>query len=372
MILCSNPKFQYEAKKEAIDQAISGVLESGQYVFGQQVADFEAEFAQFLSAREAVGVANGTDALYLALRACDIGPGDEVITVSHTAVATISAIEMTGAIPVLVDIDPHFFHIDPAKIDQAVTKKTKAIIAVHLYGQPVDIDSILQITQKHQLRLIEDCAQSCGAKYEEKYTGTFGDAAAFSFYPTKNLGAIGDGGAVVTNDKTIAKKVRLLREYGWDEQRQCQVKGINSRLDEIQAAVLRVKLKDLENDNQRRQEVAKKYQSMLQETFLELPAKRKGCTHVYHLYVVRNQMRDGLRKDLAGKDIYAGIHYPVPVHLQPAYKDNIKVSGSLEETVKAANEVLSLPMYPELKDEEIHLIIKQLKQIMEMSLYSSK
>jgi len=256
MILCANPGAQYQAHKAEIDAAVARVLAGGWYILGEETRAFEAEFAAYIGVREAVGVGSGTDALQIALAACEIGAGDEVITVSHTAVATISAIEMAGATPVLVDIEPDFFTIDPAQIEAAITPRTKAIIPVHIYGQPANLDAVLEIASRHKLRVIEDCAQAHGAAFRGTRVGAHGDIACFSFYPTKNLGAIGDGGMVVTNDVALAERARLLREYGWAERYVSHISGRNSRLDELQAAILRVKLRRLDDDNQMRAQIA--------------------------------------------------------------------------------------------------------------------
>jgi dTDP-4-amino-4,6-dideoxygalactose transaminase len=274
-IFCSNPQAQYTAQKSAIDQAIGRVLESGRYILGEQVELFEKEFADYLKVKHAFGVASGTDALYLALVAGGVGRGDEVITVSHTAVATIAAIELCGAKPVLVDIEPDFYTLNPTQLKKAITKKTKAIIPVHLYGHPADMKSILAIAQKHNLLVIEDCAQAHGAIYYDQRVGSMGDIACFSFYPTKNLGALGDGGLVATNNQKLAKKLKLLRQYGWAKRYVSHIPGQNSRLDELQAAILRVKLKKLDKDNQQRIELASIYTAHLLKTNLILPKINK-------------------------------------------------------------------------------------------------
>src|SRR6266566_5419658 len=313
MILCCNPQAQYLAHKSEIDAAVARVLQKGRYILGEEVRAFETEFASYIGATHAIGVASGTEALHLALVACGIGRGDEVITVSHTAVATVSAIEMAGATPVLVDIEPDFFTLDPRKLNAALTSRTKAIIPVHLYGQPVDIESVMEFAQQHGLRVVEDCAQAHGAKYGGQRIGSFGDVACFSFYPTKNLGAIGDGGMVVTSDPELAERAQLLREYGWSNRYVSQITGWNSRLDELQAAILRVKL----------------------------PAFLKS------------------------RDIGALIHYPVPVHLQPAYCDRMSRNNDLRETERAAREVLSLPIYPELSEAELLKVIGEIQTFQE-------
>ncbi|MBW8001957.1 MAG: DegT/DnrJ/EryC1/StrS family aminotransferase [Planctomycetes bacterium] len=360
MILCSDPKAQYLAYKSEIDQAIAGVLDSGWYILGQQVQTFEKTFADYVGVSFGIGVGSGTDAIHLALRACGVGVGDEVITVSHTAVATVAAIELSGATAVLVDIEPDFFTIDPEKLKSAVTKKTKAVIPVHLYGQAADMTAIIEIVQKHNLYLIEDCAQAHGAKYNNKRLGSFGHLSCFSFYPTKNLGALGDGGMVVTDDEKLAKKVRLLREYGWEQRFESSCAGLNTRLDEIQAAILNVKLKHLDDDNAKRKTIARIYDEQMGDTSLALPKKRENCDHVYHLYVARCPKRDELLEFLKENGIGAGIHYPKPVHLQSAYS-NLKNSSDLSETEKICNEIISLPIYPQLVEADAKMIADTVK-----------
>lgn len=354
MILCGNPRAQYGSHREAIDSAIGRVLESGRYILGEEVSAFEREFADYVGVGFALGVGSGTEALHLALAACGVGVGDEVITVAHTAVATVAAIELCGATPVFVDIEPGYFTLDPDQFEDAITSRTKAVIPVHLYGQPADLTAIISIARQHGLKVIEDCAQAHGAVYRDRRVGSWGDIACFSFYPTKNLGAIGDGGAVVTNDPSLAEKVRCLREYGWNSERYVSgVAGWNSRLDELQAAILRVKLQFLDKDNERRRGLAALYDELLRDSDLRLPQRRADATHVFHLYVVRSGERDELLMRLRGEGIGASIHYPVPVHLQPAYAARFERTGSLPNTESVVREILSLPIYPELTDAEI-------------------
>jgi dTDP-4-amino-4,6-dideoxygalactose transaminase len=344
---------------------VAEVLDSGWYILGRQAEAFEAEFAAFCGAAGCVGVNSGTDALLLALRACGIGAGDEVITVAHTAVATVAAIRLAGATPVLVDIDPLTYTMDPAAAEAAVTAATRAIIPVHLYGQAADLRSIREITRRHGIRLIEDCAQAHGATLDGRPLGSFGDLAAFSFYPTKNLGALGDGGAVVGQDAGLVERVRLLREYGWTPSARyvSQVEGFNSRLDELQAAVLRVKLRHLPAQNARRRELAALYGELLPPEIVR-PQVRAGGTHVFHLYVVRAaggaERRDALRQRLAERGVGTGIHYPVPVHLQPAYGQGEVRAGDLRQTEEAAGEILSLPMYPSLAPQAVARVAEAL------------
>ena len=365
-ILQSSPLAGYLDSKVDIDAAITETLNSGWFILGQQTRSFEKEFADFIGTTDCVGVGNGTDALEIALRACDIGPADAVLTVSHTAVATVAAIELTGAMPVLVDIDPVTFTMDPECLGRTIADyheagrdrpRLRAIIPVNLYGHPAALPSILTIAKQHGLRVIEDCAQSHGATVDGRTAGTWGDLAAFSFYPTKNLGALGDGGAVVTSDATLAAKLRLVREYGWRERYVSAVPGMNSRLDELQAAILRVKLRRLTADNDRRRALARQYDAQLADAPLGLPQTREGVAHVFHQYVIRTPRRDALKEFLHRRGIGSLIHYPVPVHLQPAYRGRLFSSvRGLQETERAAREVLSLPMYPQLSDGQIHQV----------------
>ncbi len=357
MIPCSNPHAQYLAHREAIEQAAARVLESGRYILGSEVSDFEAEFAAYLGASHAIAVASGTDAIQVALRAAGIGAGDEVIAPSHTAVATISAIELAGASPVFADIDPKYFTLDPQAVERAIGPRTRAIVVVHIYGQAADLSALLSIAERRGLVVIEDCAQCHGATWQDKRLGSVGRFGCFSFYPTKNLGAIGDGGLVATSDAKLAARCRELREYGWNERRESTVPGLNSRLDELQAAILRVKLAHLDRDNGLRNAVATRYDAALARSSFVPPARRPGTSHVFHQYVVRSTERDAMLSALSKRGVAAGIHYPVPVHLQKAYVGRIRGSEALPETERAAREVLSLPMYPELDDESVRTVI---------------
>jgi dTDP-4-amino-4,6-dideoxygalactose transaminase len=360
----TDPKANYLAHKEAIEGAISRVLESGRYILGREVASFEKEFAAYLGVPHAIGVASGTDALHLALRACGAGPGDSVITVSHTAVASAAAIDLCGATPVFVDITPDSFTMDPDCLEDAIRgfkgNRLKAVVPVHLYGHPADMSAILEIADRHDLRVVEDCAQSHGAVFRNKKTGTVGHLAAFSFYPTKNLGALGDGGMVVTGDPELAKKVRLLREYGWEERYVSKIPGLNSRLDEIQAAILRVKLPHLDEENKSRRKIAGIYHSLLEACGLILPKVNPAADHVYHQYVIRAENRDSLRSYLRERGIGTLVHYPVPVHLQPAYAGRLFEKTSLLRTEEAAKQILSLPMYPELTTDRVQDVAREI------------
>jgi len=360
-ILWANPIENYLAHRMEIDASIARVLQSGTYILGPETQGFEEEFARYLEVPHAIGVGSGTEALHLALKACNIGPGDEVITVGHTATATVAAIELCGADPVLVDIDPDTYTLDPSKIKDAVTRKTKAIVPVHLYGQPADVASILAVAQENNLMVIEDCAQAHGAVYHSRKVGSWGDLAAFSFYPTKNLGALGDGGMVVTRNGPLAKKVRLLREYGWEKRFFSVTPGWNSRLDEIQAGVLRVKLKYLDWDNRKRRALAAAYHQGLATCPVDLPRERSGSYHVYHLFVIRTSNRDSLSRFLDQRGIGTAVHYPVPLHLQPAYRGRVKISGPMTVTEEVFSKILSLPLYPELDFSRLNRVVEGIR-----------
>ncbi|MEW6740158.1 MAG: DegT/DnrJ/EryC1/StrS family aminotransferase [Nitrospirota bacterium] len=368
MLLCANPLLQYTSHKEEIDAAISKVLDKGWYVLGEEVETFEKEFADYIGVNYGIGVGSGTEAIHLALKACGIEHGDEVITVSHTAVATVAAIELAGGTPAFVDIEPEYYTIDVMKLESAINKKTKAIIPVHLYGQPADIDAIIEVARKHNLKVIEDCAQAHGAMYKGKRVGSFGDMACFSFYPTKNLGAMGDGGMVVTNSSKLSEKARLLREYGWAQRYVSHVTGWNSRLDEIQAAVLRIKLRYLDSDNAKRSRLASIYSRELSSVEnITLPCERQDSTHVFHLYVIRSEQRDKLQSFLKSRGVGALVHYPVPVHLQPAYEHRLYADIPLVETERSAREVLSLPMYPELSEEDVRVVVECIREFSKLN-----
>lgn len=364
MIPCANPAAQYQTSKAEIDRAIAKVCDGGWYVLGEEVRAFEGEFAKYCGATHGVGVGNGTDAIHLALRALGVGPGDEVVTVAHTAVATVAAIEMTGASPVFVDIDPVTYTLDPSKLEAALSPRTKAIVAVHLYGHPADMDGISAVANAKGIPVVEDCAQAHGAELGGRRVGSMGRLACFSFYPTKNLGAIGDGGMVVTGDAALAARLRELREYGWRERYVSATTGVNTRLDELQAAVLRVKLRRLEADTELRRAHAARYREGLGGTSLALPVERPGAHHVYHLYVVRSAGRDELQRRAKEKGVGTLVHYPVPIHLQPAYAGRVRGSDKLPETERAAKDVLSLPMYPELQPLEVSTVIDVLGAIL--------
>lgn len=349
-------KAAYRRLQPEIDAAVARTLAGGWYILGKEVSDFESEFAAYLGVAHVVGVASGTDAVMLALWACGIGPGDEVITVSHTAVATVAAIELCGATPRLADIDPATFTLSPDALAAAITPGTRAVIPVHLYGRPADMGAILTIARDHDLLVIEDCAQAHGARYRGQMVGTMGDAAAFSFYPTKNLGALGDGGAVATSRPDVAERLRLLRQYGWRERYISDLPGTNSRLDELQAAILRVRLQHLDEENGARRRLAAIYDNALDGSRAIVAETHSGDLDVYHLYVIRAERRDALQSYLRERGIGTAIHYPVPVHLQPAYARLGYGPGSLPATEEAAQSILSLPMYPDLPEESARAV----------------
>jgi dTDP-4-amino-4,6-dideoxygalactose transaminase len=356
----------FEEHRHEVMTALARVLDSGWYILGGEVKAFEQEFARQFDFGAAVGVANGTDAIALALRSLGVGRGDRVATVSHTAVATVAGIEMAGASPVFVDITSDTYTMDPEALVRTLETlgPVKAVVVVHLYGHPADVPAILRIADRFDLRVIEDCAQSHGAKLYQRFVGSLADAATFSFYPTKNLGAVGDGGMVVANDLERIKRVRMLREYGWERRYVSDLPGMNSRLDEIQAAILRVRLPYLDAGNQRRAAIAAAYDAGLADTGLVLPIKRAGATHVYHQYVVRHPGRDQLQARLKQKGIGTNIHYPVPVHRQPAYAGRFDIDpGGLDKTDAVASQILSLPMYPELSDAKVATVVDAVRRL---------
>lgn len=339
---------QYSAIAEEIREATSRVLCETDFILGKDVAGFEQEFAAFCEADHAVGVDSGTSALELALRACGIGPGDRVITAANTFIATALAVSHVGAVPVLVDVDPDTYTIDVSRLEDAIDSRTKAIIPVHLYGQPADMDPILRISEQHGLRVVEDACQAHGARYKGRRVGSFGHAAAFSFYPGKNLGAYGDGGMVVTNDPELAKQVQLLRNYGQQEKYHHLIRGFNRRLDSLQAAILRVKLKYLESWSGARRERAGLYSRLLADSGVVVPAESSYSESVWHLYVIRAANREALMSHLGERGVATGIHYPIPIHLQPAFHDLGCRNGDFPVTESHAEQILSLPMYAEL------------------------
>ena len=349
-------KAQHRSIKAEVDAAVGRVLESGRYILGPEVQAFEREFGDYCETRHAVGVNSGTSALHLALLAAGIGPGDEVIAPAFTFVATVAAIEYTGARAILVDVDPLTLTMDPGRIEAAITPKSSAIIPVHLYGQPADMDPIASIARAHGLVVVEDAAQAHGADYRRRRVGSIGDMACFSFYPGKNLGAAGDGGAVTTSNDEYAQAVRVLRDWGAPEKYLHVVKGFNFRLDEIQAAILRVKLRRLEAWTELRRQHARNYSTLLASAAVARPVAARDVRHVYHIYAVRTHARDRVRSELHAAGVQAAIHYPIPVHLQPAYANLGYNRGDFPVAECAADEVLSLPMYPELTSRQIERV----------------
>jgi dTDP-4-amino-4,6-dideoxygalactose transaminase len=357
MIPIVDLKAQYESIKDEINEAIQGVLESGHFILGPNVEELEREVAEYCHCRYGVGVASGTDALRLSLHALDIGPGDEVITTPFTFIATANTISHTGAIPVFVDIDPRTYNIDSARIEGAITERTKAILPVHLYGHPADIGCIMEIANRYGLRVIEDCAQAIGAEYKGRRVGSFGDLGCLSFYPTKNLGAYGDGGMVITNDLEIAERVDILRRQGGMIKYHAEVLGFNSRLDELQAAILRVKLRHLDEWIEARRQRAHRYSELLDDLTVTTPYEGEGVRHVYYLYTIRVPRRDELRDHLKQWGISTMVYYPLSLHRQKLYRDLGYAQVSLPQSERAEQEVLSLPMYPELREEQVETVV---------------
>jgi len=357
----ANPKAAFDALRPEIMRAVQNVLDSGSYILGEETSRFEEAFARFIGIGYCIGVASGTDALTIALLALGIGHGDEVITVSHSAVATVAAIEKAGATPVFADIDPLSRCIDPEKIRPLISLKTKAILPVHIYGQPAAMEAVLALAGQYGLKVIEDCAQAHGAEIDGVKVGVSGDAAAFSFYPTKNLGAYGDGGAVVTNSPETARRIMHLREYGWDEHRNSLMPGFNSRLDELQAAILRVKLRYLTRDNERRTAIANAYKAAVDDGSILFPPAIEKTTHVFHLFVVECSNRESMRDTFRERFISTAIHYPLPIHLQTAYAGRIRGSDHLPHTESLYRRILTLPMYPELTDEQVNRVCSALQ-----------
>jgi dTDP-4-amino-4,6-dideoxygalactose transaminase len=347
---------QYRALKPDIDEAVLRVLDSAQFILGPAVSAFENDFAAYCRTREAIGVNTGTSALHLALLAAGVEPGDEVITVPYTFVATVAAIEYAGARPVFVDVDPQYYTMDPAQLEAAITPRTKAIVPVHLYGQSADMDPILAIARDHGLAVIEDACQAHGADYNGRRCGSMGELACFSFYPGKNLGAYGEGGAVVTSDAALARQIRLLRSWGEEVRYEHKYRGFNYRMDGVQGAILGVKLRHMDAWTEARRSRADVYHRLLQGTEAEVPRERPGSRHVYHIFAVRLQHRDAWRARLTEAGVQTGVHYPIPVHLQPAYKDLGYGPGDFPVSERVAAEVLSLPIYPELTDSQIETV----------------
>jgi dTDP-4-amino-4,6-dideoxygalactose transaminase len=345
-------KAQYRAIRDEVDVAIRGVLDSCQFALGSEVESFEKEFAAYCNVSDAIGVNSGTSALHLALLAADVGPGDEVITVPFTFVATAAAIHYTGATPIYVDIDPNTFCMDPNELEAAITAKTRAIVPVHLYGHPADMEPINKIARERGLVVIEDAAQAHGAEYRGRRVGSLASMACFSFYPGKNLGAYGEGGLVATDNPEYAKRIRMLREWGAEQKYHHVLKGYNYRMEAIQGAILRVKLRHLEKWTEARRLIARRYDQAFSASFVITPQPSEESRHVYHIYAIRSPDRAQWQQALTAKGVQTGIHYPIPVHLQPAYSERRWRKGDMPHTEKAADEVLSLPMFPELEEAQ--------------------
>jgi dTDP-4-amino-4,6-dideoxygalactose transaminase len=349
-------KAQYHSIKDEIDAAVARVIRNTSFILGPEVEAFEQAFAEYAGARFCLGLNSGTAALHLALLAGGVGAGDEVIVPANSFFATAEAVSLVGATPVFVDADPVSYTIDTTKIEKAITGRTRAIIPVHLYGQSVDLDPIFEIARRRNLLVVEDAAQAHGAQYKGRPVGALGDIGCFSFYPGKNLGAYGEGGAVVTNDERLAHRVRLLRDHGSEKKYRHEIVGYNFRLEGIQGAVLNVKLRHLDRWNELRRQHAGRYTELLKDTNLTLPLEMDYARHVYHVYVIQTDARDDLQRKLSDAGIQTGIHYPIPIHLQPAYASLGHKQGDFPESERQSNRVLSLPMFAELTDEQIHTV----------------
>lgn len=362
MIPLVDLKAQHASIRAEIDDAIRRTLDECSFVLGPDVAAFEQEFAAACSAAHGIGTSSGTSALHLALLAAGVGPGDEVITTPFTFVATVAAIQYAGATPVLADIDPATFNIDPAAVAAAITPRTRAIVPVHLYGQPADMDPIVALARERGLVVVEDAAQAHLAEYRGRRAGSLGDLACFSFYPAKNLGACGEGGMVVTSDDAHARRLRLLRDWGAERKYHHVLKGFNFRLEGLQGAILRVKLRHLERWTGRRRAIAARYRELLADADVTLPVEMPWARHVYHVFTIRSRERDRLREALLERGVATGVHYPVPVHLMPAYADLGLPPGSCPHAERACAEVLALPMYPELTDAQCETVARAVRE----------
>ena len=365
MITFVDLKGEYAEIRPEISQAIQRVLKNGWFILGEEVERFEEEFSKYVGAKYGIGVNSGSDALFLALKALGIGEGDEVITVSHTFISTADAIARNGAKPVLVDIDPDTYCVDVSRIEERITNKTRAILPVHLYGHPADMQPITEIARRYNLAVVEDACQAHGAEFKGRKVGSIGDVGCFSFYPIKNLGAYGDGGMVVTDDEELAVKLKMLREYGQPQKYHHDFIGVNSRLDEIQAAILRVKLKYLDEWNEKRRRVAKLYDELLRNSHLVKPVEKEYAKHVYHLYVIRGEERDRLQRHLRANGIQTQIHYPIPVHRQKAYQALV-ADANMPATEKICQEILSLPMHPFLGEDEVQAVAECVRNAVDL------
>jgi dTDP-4-amino-4,6-dideoxygalactose transaminase len=359
---------EYTVINKEVIKAIQRVLKSGWFILGQETEQFEREFSAYIGSKFGIGVNSGSDALYLAVKALGISEGDEVITVSHTMISTVDAIARNGGTPIFVDVNPDTYLMDVCKIERKISKKTKAIIPVHLYGHPVDMNPLMEIADKHNLYVIEDACQAHGAEYNNSKVGGIGHLGCFSFYPTKNLGAYGDAGMIVTNNEELASKLRKMRNYGQSRKYYHDFVGVNSRLDEMQAAILRTKLRYLDEWNEKRRKLAKLYSDLLKNTEVITPIEKENAKHVYHLYVVRHKERDKLQQYLLNHGIQTLIHYPIPVHMQKAYK----TCDKLPVTEKICNEILSMPTYPWLREDEVRMISENIMKYCQIGSNSSE
>ena len=360
MVPVANPGVRFWKQGRVLRDTVQRVMLSGRYVLGPEVEAFEEEFARYVGVDHAVGVASGTDAVTIALRAGGVSTGDEVITVSHSAVATAAAIELAGGVPIFVDIDPASGCMDPDALADAVTSHTQAIVVVHTYGQPADMEAICRVAERHDLFVVEDCAQAHGARIGGRHVGSFGHIGAFSFYPTKNLGAMGDGGAVVTRDSGLADRVRRIRQYGWQPRGVAQESGMNSRLDELQAAILRIGLTTLEDDVQRRREIAGAYDAALAGTDVASPTRIENTDHAMHLYVVQTSEPDALASALSAHGVQTAKHYPRAIHQQPAYAAATHRPRELPHTENLYRRILTIPLYPELTSAQVSRVCRAL------------
>lgn len=362
------PVRQYLNLKEEIDKAIQKVLNAGNFILGEEVREFESKVAEYLGVKHAIGVASGTDALQIALMAIDLKPGDEVITTPFTFVATAETIALLGGKPIYVDIDEKTYNINPDLIEEKITEKTKAIIPVHLYGQPAEMDKIMDIARRYNLYVIEDSAQALGAEYKNRKVCTFGDIACISFFPTKNLGAFGDAGMIVTNNDELAEKIKMIRVHGSKIRYKHEILGVNSRLDTLQASILLVKLKYLDRWNERRAEIAKKYNDAFQNLDgVITPYREPYNKHIYHQYTIRTEQRDALAQFLKERGIQTAVHYPIPLHLQKAFSYFGYKPGDFPVAEQCSKEVLSLPMFPELTDEEVDYVVKSVNEFFKIN-----
>ncbi len=361
-IYCANPGAEFQEDREALLPLIATTLDRGTYILGEEVEAFEREFAAYIGGNSCIGVANGTDAILYALKGLGVEPGDEVVTVSHTAVATVAAIELLGATPVFADIDPLTRCMCPTSLSAVLSPRVKAIVVVHIYGQPAHLDRIVAIANERGVPVVEDCAQAHGASCGSRKVGSMGIVSAFSFYPTKNLGALGDGGAIVVrDDPALAERIRIMRQYGWKERYISLRAGGNSRLDELQAAILRYRLTKLDERNTRRRAIASFYAEAFAELPLHLPQRIEGTTHVMHQFVIESDEREAIKDHLASRGVFAALHYPLAVHQQPAYESRIRGSDSLPHTEALYRRLLSLPMYPQLTSESVELVAKAVR-----------